>query len=84
MKKQILRSLSGLIILAALTLPACELIFDECGYCSAITIDGDGNIISEGAPLLECGESYQNKLNSSSVPIGDNTTYWDCDDYTDD
>lgn len=71
MKNRILRSCVGLIVLAAFTLPACELL-EDCGTCVLVT-DGE-----EGTPLLYCGDSYQDKLNSSPTTIGGVTSYWDC------
>ncbi|MEX0981869.1 MAG: hypothetical protein WD577_05195 [Bacteroidales bacterium] len=72
MKKQILRSCVGLIVLVAFfTLPACELL-EDCGTCVLVT-DGE-----EGTPLLFCGDAYQERLNSSPTTINGVTSYWDC------
>jgi hypothetical protein len=75
MKKTILRSLAGLIILAAFMLPACEFL-EDCGTCELVT--EDGTEVTTSTPLLFCGEAYQEKLNSEPTTIGGITTYWNC------
>jgi hypothetical protein len=75
MKKRILRSFVGLIILAAFTLPACEFI-EDCGTCELVT--DDGTEVTTGTPLLYCGDQYQERLNSTPTTVGSVTTYWNC------
>ncbi len=77
MKKKILRALFGVIFLVAFMLPSCELIQD-CGTCQMVTESSDGSI-SYGTPLVFCGDSYQDKLNSTPTTVLGTTTYWDCD-----
>jgi len=76
MKKKILRSFVGLIILASFTLPACEFL-EDCGTCELVT-EIDGVVDNVGAPLLFCGDQYQERLNSSPTTIGNTVTYWSC------
>ncbi|MEX0987087.1 MAG: hypothetical protein WD052_06375 [Bacteroidales bacterium] len=75
MKKRVFRSLAGFIILASITLPACEFL-EDCGTCEFVT--DDGTDITYGTPLLFCGDSYADKVNSSPTTIGGTTTYWNC------
>lgn len=75
MKKRVLRSLAGLIVLVALTLPACEFL-EDCGTCELVT--DDGTEITYGTPLLFCGEAYQEKLNSEPIEVAGVTTWWNC------
>ncbi len=75
MKKKILRSFVGLIVLGAFTLPACEFL-EDCGTCELVTEDGTD--ITYGTPLLFCGDSYTEKVNSSPTTIGNIVTYWNC------
>ena len=77
MKKRVIRIFSGLVMMSALILPSCEFL-EDCGTCQTITEDSSGNIVSEGTPLLYCGDEYQEKLNSSPTTIGGTTTYWYC------
>lgn len=75
MKKRILRSCVGLIIIAAFALPGCEFL-EECGTCELVTdVDGD---ITYGTPLPFCGDALFDKQNSSPTTIGNTTTYWNC------
>jgi len=48
----------------------------DCGTCVHVT--DDGTDITYGTPLLYCGDSYYDRLNSSPITIGGITTYWDC------
>jgi len=75
MKKRITRSLAALVVLAAFTLPACEFL-EDCGTCELVT--DDGTEVTYGTPLIFCGESYQEKLNSEPTTIGGVTTWWNC------
>ena len=76
MKKRILRSCVGLIVLAAFTLPACELI-ETCGYCELLK--DDGNEITVITPeFLYCNDGYLDKLNSKPIEVLGGTTYWNC------
>jgi len=75
MKKRILRSFVGLIILAAFTLPACEFI-EECGTCELVTDDGVD--ITYGTPLPFCGDALAEKQSSSPTTIGNTVSYWNC------
>ena len=76
MKKKILRSVVGLIIVAAFTLPACEFL-EDCMTCELITDDGSGTL-DYGTPLIFCGDALQEKLDSEAFTIGGVTTYWNC------
>jgi hypothetical protein len=67
-----------LFTLAMAFLPGCDL-FEECGTCSLITEDADGNIIDEGAALPYCGEDLEEKRNAPPVTVAGVTTYWRCD-----
>lgn len=75
MKKRILRSCVGLIILTAFTLTACEFL-EDCGQCETVTYDGTET--TYGTPLLFCGDAYQERLNSTPITIGGVTTSWNC------
>lgn len=76
MKKRILRSCVGLIVLGAFTLPSCEFI-ETCGYCELL--EDDGNEITVITPeILYCNDSYLNKLNSKPTELLGVTTYWNC------
>ncbi|MCF8345894.1 MAG: hypothetical protein K9G38_01675 [Bacteroidales bacterium] len=76
MKKRMTRTLAGLIVLAAFTLPACEFL-EDCGQCEFVEDDGTDITVLTPA-LIYCGESYQEKLNSEPVTVAGVTTYWDC------
>jgi hypothetical protein len=76
MKKKILRSAVGLIILAAFTFPACEFL-EDCMTCELVTDDGSGDP-TISTPLIFCGEALQEKLDAGEVTIGGVTTYWNC------
>lgn len=76
MKKRIVRTFAGLLILASFTLPACEFM-EDCGTCEFLEDDGtDVTVVSAALPY--CGDSYYDKLNSESTTVGGVTTYWNC------
>jgi hypothetical protein len=75
MKKRILRSCVGLIIISAFTLQACEFI-ETCGECELVT--DDGTEVTYGTPIPLCGDQYLERLNSTPTTIGGVTTYWNC------
>lgn len=76
MKKKCTRTFAGLLVLAAMALPACEFL-EDCGTCELLEDDGT-NITPIGTPLPLCGDPYYEKLNSEPVVIGGVTTYWNC------
>ncbi len=75
MKRKILRSFVGLVVLAAFTLPSCEFL-EDCATCESVTDDGSGNY-TYGTPLIFCGETLEEKRNEV-VEVGSTTTYWSC------
>jgi len=77
MKKKILHIGVGLILASTMVLPSCDLLQD-CGYCSLITEDNDGNI-TEGAPQFVCGDVYLDYKDSEITPTIDGKQYWDCE-----
>ena len=65
-----------MVVFALGLLPACE-ILEDCGSCTLITEDADGNV-TEGTPLPFCGDAYKEKQDEPPVTVGGITTYWDC------
>ena len=78
MKKKILRSFVGLIVIAAFTLPSCEFL-EDCGTCQLI-VEEDGVINEDlsGIPMIFCGDKLIEKQNSSPTTVGNTVSYWDC------
>jgi len=75
MKKRILRSFVGLIVIAAFAFPSCEFL-EDCGTCELVT--DDGTDITYGTPLLFCGDQLAERQDASPVTVGGTTTYWNC------
>ncbi len=75
MKKKCIRTLAGMLIMAAVTLPGCEFIQD-CGTCEEV-ID-DGTEIRYGEERLVCGDAYLDLLYSAPVEEDGVTIYWSC------
>jgi hypothetical protein len=75
MKKRILRSFVGLIVIAAFTLPSCEFL-ESCGECELVT-NNDGEI-STAPPIPLCGDALIAKQDSEPTTLGDITTYYNC------
>ncbi|MDA3821282.1 MAG: hypothetical protein PF450_01530 [Bacteroidales bacterium] len=78
MKKRILRSSVGLIVIASFALPSCEFL-EDCGTCTLIVeVDGVVDEDQTGIPLPFCGDALIEKQNSSPTVVGSTVSYWDC------
>ncbi len=75
MKKKYTRTIAGFIIMAAMTLPACDY-FENCGTCEKVVDDGTNITYPEKKPV--CGDAYLDLLYSTPVTENGVTTYWNC------
>lgn len=75
MKKRVVRTFAGLLILAAFTLPACDLL-EFCGTCERVTDDGTN--ITYDPEQTVCGDAYYSLADSEPVTENGVTTFWNC------
>ncbi|MBU0487260.1 MAG: hypothetical protein KKA07_07695 [Bacteroidetes bacterium] len=56
-------------------MPSCE----DCRECHVVTVDENGNIISEGQDNEFCAQDLSDVEDEEPVTVGGNTTRWECD-----